>query len=69
MITTIEERPTETSPENHRVVRVSRRIAVGLGLAEIAAIHISTSPASSRRPRTSPGSTRRRHAGAPLVPV
>ena len=40
----VEERTTETHTPNHRMVVLNRRVAVGLGLASVAAIHILDLP-------------------------
>lgn len=44
MSTALEERTTETPITNRRVIAVNRRVAVGLGLACVAAIHILDLP-------------------------
>ncbi|MEC5170053.1 hypothetical protein [Glaciihabitans sp. GrIS 2.15] len=40
----LEERTTDTQTSNHRMIAVDRRVAVGLGLASVAAIHILDLP-------------------------
>ncbi len=40
----LEERTTDTQTSNHRTIAVNRRVAVGLGLASVAAIHILDLP-------------------------
>ena len=40
----IEDRTTETQTPNHRIIVLNRRVAVGLGLASVAAIHILDLP-------------------------
>jgi len=40
----LEERTTDTQTSNHRMIAVNRRVAVGLGLASVAAIHILDLP-------------------------
>jgi hypothetical protein len=44
MSTALEERTIETPITNRRVIALNRRVAVGLGLASIAAIHILDLP-------------------------
>ena len=40
----LEERTTDTQTSNHRTIAVNRRVAVGLGLASVVAIHILDLP-------------------------
>ena len=40
----LEERTTDTQASNHRTIALNRRVAVGLGLASVAAIHILDLP-------------------------
>ena len=40
----LEERTTDTQTSNYRTIAVNRRVAVGLGLASVAAIHILDLP-------------------------
>ena len=41
----VEDRTTETQTPNHRTIALNRRVAAGLGLASVAAIHILDLPA------------------------